>query len=94
MADMHIRFHGAAAEDTGSCHLIEVGDHRLLLDCGLIQGGARDEARNREAFPFDPATIADAGLVLMESTYGDRLHRPHEETWVGIRDGSAFKNTK
>jgi metallo-beta-lactamase family protein len=57
-----IRFFGAAGEVTGSCHLLECGRSRVLVDCGLVQGSARDEARNREPFPFDPAGI-DA-LVL------------------------------
>ncbi len=34
----------------------------------------------------DPTPIVDADLVLIESTYGDRLHRPHEVTWIEIRD--------
>jgi len=54
---MHIEFHGAAGEVTGSCHLVEVSGRRLLLDCGLIQGRAEDEARNHEPFPFDPRSI-------------------------------------
>ncbi len=54
---MQIQFLGAAGEVTGSCHLLQVGKHRLLLDCGLIQGGRKDEARNREPFPFDPKSI-------------------------------------
>lgn len=29
----------------------------------------------------DPEPIAQADLVVMESTYGDRLHRPWQETW-------------
>lgn len=62
---MHIEFHGAAGEVTGSCHLIEVGGRRLLLDCGLIQGRREDEARNRKPFPFDPRCI-DA-VVLSHS---------------------------
>lgn len=62
---MHIEFHGAAGEVTGSCHLIEVGGRRLLLDCGLIQGRREDEARNREPFPFDPCQL-DA-VVLSHS---------------------------
>ena len=48
---------GAAGEVTGSCHLVTAGNHRFLLDCGLIQGRAQDEARNKEPFPFDPKTI-------------------------------------
>ena len=54
---MHIEFHGAAGEVTGSCYLIDVNGKRLLLDCGMIQGRAEDEARNRLSFPFDPAGI-------------------------------------
>ncbi|MBB1485253.1 hypothetical protein [Oceanospirillum sediminis] len=46
---------GAAQEVTGSCHLLQVGHYRILLDCGLIQGSYRDEQRNTEDFPFDPA---------------------------------------
>ena len=36
-----------------------------MLDCGLIQGGRKDEARNADPFPFDAATV-DA-VVLSHS---------------------------
>lgn len=29
----------------------------------------------------EPTAISDADLVVMESTYGDRCHRPWEDTW-------------
>ena len=54
---MHLTFHGAAGEVTGSCYLLEAAGSRLLLDCGLIQGSPQDEARNHEPFPFDPKSI-------------------------------------
>ena len=54
---MRVRFHGAAGEVTGSCHEVEAAGHRLLLDCGMIQGGPDDERRNFEPFPFDPAAV-------------------------------------
>ncbi len=54
---MEIQFIGAAREVTGSCHLLRVGRATVLVDCGLIQGRAVDEARNREPFPFDAAHI-------------------------------------
>ncbi len=59
---LQLRCFGATREVTGSCHLVEIGEQRILLDCGLVQGSRKDEARNREPFPFDPKTI-DA-LVL------------------------------
>ena len=54
---MQVRFHGAAGEVTGSCHEVEANGHRLLLDCGLIQGSEEDEARNAEPFAFEPREI-------------------------------------
>lgn len=54
---MRVRFHGAAGEVTGSCHEVEAAGHRLLLDCGMIQGSDEDERRNFDAFGFDAAAI-------------------------------------
>ncbi|MFT3792662.1 MAG: MBL fold metallo-hydrolase [Rudaea sp.] len=59
---MKVNFFGAAGMVTGSMHLVEAGDKRILLDCGMIQGGADEEARNAEPFPFDVAGI-DALVV-------------------------------
>ena len=41
---MQIQFLGGVETVTGSQHLVEVGGHRVLRDCGLFQG-RRDEAR-------------------------------------------------
>jgi metallo-beta-lactamase family protein len=52
-----LQFYGAAGEVTGSCHILDVGGRRILLDCGMIQGGRDAPARNREPFPFQAARI-------------------------------------
>jgi len=70
---MNVQFYGAAGEVTGSCHLVTVGPHRLLLDCGMIQGGHLDEARNREPFPFDPAHIDAVVLSHAHIDHSGRL---------------------
>jgi len=54
---MNISFLGATQYVTGSCHLIQVGDYKLLLDCGLLQGDHEQVQKNYEAFPFDPSSI-------------------------------------
>jgi len=69
---MHLEFFGAAAEVTGSCHILHVGGRRVLLDCGLIQGSRRDEARNADPFPFD-ATKIDA--VILSHAHLDHCGR-------------------
>ena len=53
-----ITFHGAAQEVTGSCHLLEspaIG--RVLLDCGVRQGGGALNRVQDEGFPFEPGSI-------------------------------------
>ncbi len=54
---MQLEFFGAAGEVTGSCHVLRVAGKTVLLDCGLIQGGRKDEARNADPFPFDAAAV-------------------------------------
>lgn len=59
---MNISFHGAAREVTGSCTLIDDGNMRILVDCGMFQGSAFADAKNFRDFGFDPKTI-DAVIV-------------------------------
>ncbi len=69
---MRISFHGAAREVTGSCHLIETTAGRVLMDCGMIQGGKERHERNRAPFPFDPASI---DVVLLSHAHIDHCGR-------------------
>ncbi len=52
-----LQFFGATERVTGSLYLLRAGNAQVLLECGLVQGGADEEARNREPFPFDPLQI-------------------------------------
>jgi metallo-beta-lactamase family protein len=54
---MRLSFHGAAQGVTGSCHLVETAGAKILVDCGLYQGGRRIEEENREPFGFEPSEI-------------------------------------
>jgi metallo-beta-lactamase family protein len=52
-----VTFWGAAQSVSGSMHLIEAGDRRVLMDCGLHLG-PRSLSRERNTyFPFDPAAL-------------------------------------
>jgi len=59
---------GAAGEVTGSCYLIETGRARLLLDCGLFQGGANVQARNRRRWPV---AVHDLDAVVLSHAHLD-----------------------
>ena len=54
---MKISFHGADQEVTGSCHMIECGGKRILIDCGMYQGGHELAEENSAPFGFDPESI-------------------------------------
>ncbi len=54
---MKIEFHGAGKMVTGSCHLIECNGVKILIDCGMFQGGRDLDEENRNDFGFDPRSI-------------------------------------
>ncbi len=69
---MKITFCGAAKTVTGSCHLVEAGGLKILLDCGLFQGAHDIDARNAQGFPFEPAQI---DVVLLSHAHLDHVGR-------------------
>jgi metallo-beta-lactamase family protein len=69
---MRLTSYGAAREVTGSCHLLEAGGKRILIDCGQFQGGDHSYARSAEPFPFDPRSI-DA--VVLTHSHLDHIGR-------------------
>lgn len=69
---MQMQSFGAALTVTGSMHLLTLGTKRILVDCGMFQGGDELEARNYETFPFDPAEL-DA--VILTHAHLDHVGR-------------------
>jgi metallo-beta-lactamase family protein len=59
---IELEFCGAAGEVTGSLYVVRTPRHKLLLECGLIQGGRESEERNRDPFPL-PADDIDAVVL-------------------------------
>ncbi len=52
-----LSFHGGVETVTGSRFLVESGRSRVLLDCGLFQGGREMRERNWADPPFAPTSI-------------------------------------
>jgi metallo-beta-lactamase family protein len=62
MPKLTLSFYGGTQEITGSCFLLESGQTKILIDCGLFQGSKFLEDKNREPFSFESSSI-DALLV-------------------------------
>ena len=80
---MFLQVCGAAREVTGSNYVVEVGQTRFLVDCGMHQGGDKEEALNFAPFPYDPAEIAFVLLTHAHIDHSGRLPRLVREGYSG-----------
>ncbi|MGZ3754171.1 MAG: MBL fold metallo-hydrolase [Mucilaginibacter sp.] len=64
---MKLTIYGAARQVTGSMHLLQVGQYKILVDCGLDYEKDRSIQSN-EDFPFNPA---DIDLVVLTHAHID-----------------------
>lgn len=73
-----LTFLGATETVTGSRYLVEAGNKRILVDCGLFQGYKPLRLRNWAPFPVDPESLNAVVLThahLDHSGYLPRLVR-------------------
>jgi metallo-beta-lactamase family protein len=79
---LKLSFHGADRDVTGSCHLVQCADRRVLIDCGLYQGSREIAEENTADFGFDPAGI---DFVLLTHAHLDHCGRLPLLTKRGFR---------
>ncbi|EKD43973.1 MAG: hypothetical protein ACD_72C00052G0002 [uncultured bacterium] len=69
---MRIHFFGAAGEVTGSNSLVETGDKKIIIDCGMFQGSDFNEGKNHDPLPYDAKEIS---AVLVTHAHLDHVGR-------------------
>lgn len=74
---------GAAGTVTGSKHLVEHDDGRLLVDCGLFQGPRELRELNWRRFPIDPRSIGAVVLTHAHLDHCGYLPRLVKEGFAG-----------
>ena len=70
-------------------HLVEANGHRVLLDCGMVQGKRQEARKLNSQFPFDVKTID--GVVLSHA-HIDHTGRLPLLVKIGF-DGSVFSTS-
>jgi len=70
---MHITFHGAVREVTGSMHLLGTDTDNILLDCGMFQGRRKEAAEKNRVMPFDPGMITNMILSHAHIDHSGRI---------------------
>jgi metallo-beta-lactamase family protein len=69
---LELEFHGAAREVTGSCHILRVNGHTVLLDCGLFQGRRHEsDAKNRRL----PLPVEEIDSIVLSHAHIDHAGR-------------------
>jgi metallo-beta-lactamase family protein len=67
---MKINFLGAAQGVTGSCYILETGERRFAVDCGMHQGNAEIEKRNLNMDAYRPSMLE---FVLVTHAHIDHI---------------------
>lgn len=55
--NVRVKFLGGARTVTGSRYLLQIGEAKILVDCGLFQGLKELRLRNWDPFPESPEEI-------------------------------------
>ena len=76
---MKITFLGATKMVTGSNFLVEGAGKKFLVDCGMYQGGDRDEMQNHEPFAYDVNEIDFMLLTHAHIDHSGRIPKLYKE---------------
>jgi len=69
---MKLHFYGGARWVTGVNYLLETKQTRILIDCGLFQGGGAAQEKNSQKFAYEPKDIE---AVLLTHSHLDHIGR-------------------
>lgn len=80
---MKLSFLGGAGVVTGANHLLETGSTKVMVDCGLFQGGRAMAGWNERPFRFDPKSIAAVFVTHAHLDHTGRLPILYKEGFRG-----------
>ncbi|MDP3954313.1 MAG: MBL fold metallo-hydrolase [bacterium] len=69
---MKLTFYGGAGQVTGANYLLDFGDKKIIVECGLNQGSKFAEGQNYADFKYDPAKI---DVICLTHSHMDHVGR-------------------
>lgn len=80
---MKLTFYGGAQSVTGANYLLESGDSKILIDCGLHQGGHVVEQDNYKKFEYDTSSIDALFVTHAHIDHTGRIPKLYKEGFRG-----------
>lgn len=81
---MKLTFHGGVKMVTGANYLLESNGVKILIDCGLHQGGNFCEKHNWEPFPYNPGEIEAVFITHAHIDHTGRLPKLVKDGFHGM----------
>ena len=69
---MKVTFYGGTGSVTGANFLVEEGNKKILIDCGLMQGSKMADSFNRDPFPYN---VSEVDYLLVTHAHIDHIGR-------------------
>jgi metallo-beta-lactamase family protein len=80
---MKLTFYGGAGTVTGANYCLESSGSKILIDCGLMQGGHFAEKQNFKPFPYDPKDIKAVFITHAHIDHIGRLPKLYRDGFRG-----------
>jgi metallo-beta-lactamase family protein len=72
MQNQNLKFFGGVGSTTGANILLEINNRKIMVDCGLFQGGKIAEEKNFEPFKYNPKEI---DFLIITHAHMDHIGR-------------------
>lgn len=88
-SNLKIHFLGAAGTVTGSKYLVDTGDRKILVDCGMFQGLKKLRLLN---WNYPPVKVSEIDVILL--THGHADHSAYLPRLVNMGFNGHIRGTK
>jgi metallo-beta-lactamase family protein len=79
-----IGFYGGTGSVTGANFLLDTGEQKILIDCGLVQGSAFAGRENEAAFSYDPKDVAVLFVTHAHADHIGRIPKLIKDGFAGV----------